>query len=107
VTGGDPLAARLSHDSPTVRRIAAIDAQAREVLDDSLLHRVVMLACDDPDARTRMLLARAIERHAPGRPVARDLLPALHAAVATNDEPLSRHAQLLARDAVEASLVRE
>jgi hypothetical protein len=39
--------------------------------------------------------------------VARDLLATLHAAVATNDEPLSRHALLLARDAVEASLVRE
>lgn len=105
--GEDPLAARLSHDSATVRRIAAIDALARECLDDSLLRRIVILACDDPDARTRRLLARAVERHAPGRPAARDLLQTLHAAVATNDEPLSRHAQLLARDAVEASLVRE
>jgi hypothetical protein len=107
VNATEPLATRLSHDSPTVRRIAAIDARAREDIGDSLVRLVMTLACEDPDARARVLLARVVERHAPGRSAARDLLPALDAAVATNDEPLSRHAQLLARDAVEASLVRE
>ena len=57
MNGEDPLAARLSHDLATVRRIAAIDARAREALDDSLLRRIVILACDDPDARTRLLSA--------------------------------------------------
>lgn len=107
MTGDDPLVARLSHHGVTVRRIAAIDARARDTIDDSLVHQLVLLARHDPDARARVLLARAVEKHAPGRHSARDLVQLLDAAVATNREPLSRHAQLLARDAVETLLVRE
>ena len=107
MNGEDQLAARLSHHGVNVRRIAALDALALDALDDSLVRRLAMLACHDPDARARVLMARAVEKHAPGRHRARDLVPMLDAAVETNHEPLSRHAQLLARDAIEASLVRE
>ena len=107
MTGEDQLAARLSHHGVNVRRIAALDALALDDLDHSLVRRLATWACHDPDARVRVLLARAVEKHAPGHHRARDLMPMLDAAIQTNPEPLSRHAQLLARDAIEASLVRE
>lgn len=107
MTPGDELAQRLSHAAVTVRRIAALDAAARDRLDDAVLTCLVTRAGDETDVKARVLVARAIERHAPGGPRPERWLPALDAAAASCDEPLGRHALLLARDAVEASIVRE
>ncbi|MEI7656631.1 MAG: hypothetical protein WCK33_01045 [Phycisphaerae bacterium] len=101
------LARRLSHVNPTVRRIAALDAARVDPIDDTLLLRLGTLILEETDAKTRVLLARLVERHAPGRAIAPGLVPAIEAAAAACDEPLGRHALILARDAVEASIVRE
>lgn len=105
--GDLPLARRLDHPAASVRRIAALDAMSMPSLDDDSVQHLIGAACAEVDARTRVLLARAVERHAPGRALGGDWLAPLETALAACDEPLGRHALLLARDAVEAARVRE